>query len=219
MVGLAVRSRHQGYLQDLLKEVPAPQREVIQNVLSMPDVRQHLLLLSRDQARSTDVGGIFRWMLREFRNQNHVAVSSKGGQIRSLSSLLEKGKAPESFRPDHWCVHESSATDLVLGDGCVFATSNEGLVGSLFCFGQSWNAFYLPISPSKLLVGARSLPSPIPSASEVNRASAELSFSHIYARAAGDAELSLAQRIGTADPLLSKEELAKIVSEGLGPRL
>lgn len=88
-------------LQDLLKEVPAPQREVIQNVLSMPDVRQHLLHLSRDQARSTDVGGIFRWMLREFRNQNHVAVSSKGGQIRSLSSLLEKGKAPESFRPDH----------------------------------------------------------------------------------------------------------------------
>ena len=45
---------------------------------------------------------------------------------------------------------------------------------------------------------------------------AELSLSHIYARAAGDAERTLAQRIGTGDPLLSQDELVNIVSGFFG---
>jgi hypothetical protein len=45
---------------------------------------------------------------------------------------------------------------------------------------------------------------------------AELSLSHIYARAAGDVERTLAQRIGTGDPLLSQDELVNIVSAPLG---
>jgi Protein of unknown function (DUF4238) len=200
-------------IEDHLKEIPAQQRAAIQNVLSTPGVRQQLLLLGRDRVRSIDVGGIFQWILRELGNQNRAAAASEDGQIRGLSFPLESGEAPESFRPDYWCVHESSATDLVLGDGCVFATSQEGLVGSLLRFGQAWNALYLPISSSKLLVGGRSLASPVLSASEVNRTSAELSFSHIYARSASDAELSLVQRIGTAAPLISKEELASVVSK------
>jgi hypothetical protein len=150
-------------------------------------------------------------MLRELCTQNIAAAALKDGQIRGLRSLLERGRAPESFRPDYWCVHESSATDLVLGDGCVFATSEEGLVGMLFRFGQAWKAIYLPISPSKLPVGTRSLTSPALSASEVNRIAAELSFSYIYARSASNAELSLAQRIGTPDTLISQKELASMV--------
>jgi hypothetical protein len=108
---------------------------------------------------------------------------------------------------------ESSTTDLVLGDGCVFVTSEEGSVGSLFRFGQAWNAIYCPISPSKFLVGMQSLASPVLSASEINRISAELSFSYIYARSDGNAERSLAQRIGSTAPLISQEELARLVSE------
>jgi hypothetical protein len=200
-------------IEDQLREVPVQQQAVIRNILSAPEVRLPLLRLVRERVRSTDVGGMFRWILRELCNQNIAAAASKDGQIRGLWSLLERGKAPESFRPDYWCVHESSTTDPVLGDGCVFATSEEGLVDLLFRFGQAWNVIYLPIAPSKLLVGTRSLTSPVLSASEVNRISAEFSFSYIYARSASTAELSLAQRIGTAATLISQEELASMVSK------
>ena len=204
-------------LDESLKELPLPHQEAIQNVLSIPAVRQPLLDLARDQVQSTDPSGIFRSMLRELCNQNLLAASFKSGQIRGLASRIEQGKAPESFRPSHWYVHESPATDLILADGCVFTTSQEGLVGSLFRFGPSWNAFYLPISPSKFLVGTRSPSCSILSALEVNQVSAELSLSHIYARLAGNAERILAQRIGTGDPLLSQDELVNIVSAPLSP--
>jgi hypothetical protein len=199
-------------LEDQLREVPVQQQAVIRNILSAPEVHQQLLRLVRGRVRSTDVGGMFRRMLRELCNQNIAAAASKAGQVRALWSFLERNGAPDSFRPDYWCVHESSTTDLVLGDGCVFATSEDGLAGLLFRFGQAWNAIYFPISPSKLLVGTRSLTSSVLTASEVNRISAELSFSCIYARSASNVEFSLAQRIGTAAALISQEELASMLS-------
>ncbi len=146
-----------GPLEDELREFPVQQQAVIRNFLRTPVVRQQVLRLAGEQFRSTDIAGVFRWMLRDLRNRNIAATASKRGQIRALWSSLERGGAPASFRPDYWCVYESSASDLVLGDGCVFATSEEGTVGSLFRFGQAWNAIYFPISPSKFLVGTRFL--------------------------------------------------------------
>jgi hypothetical protein len=119
---------------------------------------------------------------------------------------------PSKKRIRRWYWYDRPRNGLQV-PGVVSVSDEEGFVGSLFRFGQAWHTLYLPISPSKLLVGTRSLASPVLSASEVNRTSAALSFSYLYARSAGDAELSLAQRIGTAVPFISQEELASVVSE------
>jgi hypothetical protein len=202
-----------GALEDELRKFPVQQQAIARNNLMVPEIRQQIFRLGGALVRSTDVAGMFRWMLRELCSQNIAASASKDGQIRGLSSRLASGMAPDSFSPDYWYIYESTTTDLVLGDGCVFATAENGSVGSLFRLGQSWNAMYCPISPSKFLVGTWSLTNSVLSASEINKISAELSFSYIYARSDGEAERSLAQRIGSTAPFISQEDLTRLVSE------
>jgi hypothetical protein len=139
--------------------------------------------------------------------------AASNGQIRSLASLLDRAKAPDCFAPTHWQVLERRAGTFVLGDGCVFAASNDGRVGSPLAFKDSWRAVYLPIGSDRVLVAA---PCEIVNAlsdEEINTASVELSADVYFASHATERQASYVPKIGTGVALLSKGEMTRIAQD------
>ena len=104
--------------------------------------------------------------------------------------------------------------EIILSDACGFAVSENGQCGSLIRFGQSWAEIYIPISRTQVLVGKRNDKSPNLGHHQINCASAELSFSHIYASKLTTEVRDLVPLIGIADPVMDREEIGKVVEEG-----
>jgi hypothetical protein len=134
-----------------------------------------------------------------------------------LAGLLGRGLPPEGFRPDAWHVIWADPHSVVLGDGCVLARLEDGRLGSLLKDSKTWCEAYLPISDRQVLVATRGQVRPsLTDAMSIYRASAAFALEYIYASCAGPAACDLVPLIGTCEPLLSKDELTEIVSQGFG---
>ena len=194
-------------IDEMLAKLPIHQREL----LKIPLVRELLMNLGEQHARSFDLRGLMVKFIAVVRSQESLSQSARKGQIRGLAQLLGEKGVPNSFAPSHWSVRCVAPGRLILGDGCVVAASESHAAGSLFRLGNSWPSLYLPICPSALLVGKLNPADPELELEQVNRASAELSWSHIYSCRIDEQEAYLAHLVGSGAAFLTAEELSAVV--------
>jgi hypothetical protein len=160
--------------------------------------------------------GLIRQLFGELRYQIEGSGGPKiaeEGQLKGLAKVLEFGGAPDSFRPTNWEVLEFQAQELVLGDGCVVATTADGQPVSLLQSNTLWENIYLPISPFRVLAAGRGK-IPTLSADAINQASVELSVSQFFCSSAEAATPELLTRIGRRAVVLSREDMAEMFADG-----
>lgn len=194
--------------RDQISKMSPAEQQVFNVALEQPVIRELMMRAIEQQAQSS--------ALLEFLQQIGNQMMRPGlsqyvdsGHIRGLAKLLDSGGAPSTFAPREWSVVSVSPSTLILGDGCVLASTPEGFRSLLGA--QNWEAVLVPISSSTLLVGSRGQSEPVPNPEHVNIASAELSFSHIYSAQWTDLERRLSRSIAEGNVFLSEQEIADMV--------
>jgi len=194
-------------LSDLAPKMSAKQRRVAKAAMRDPKQRASIRRQLTGHKVASDGAAHIQGQFDIMGNHKILRKAMKDGQIRGLTKLLDASLAPDSFAPASWTVAELAGEPLFLGDCCVVAKGRSGSHGLLFRFGPEWSTVFLPLGPSTLLVGSRETSGAIPDAGSVNRMSAELSYSYLYAHTADGAATSRAKLIGTADALVSEDEI------------
>ena len=179
---------------------------------SLRKQRAELIRYARENIGSVDFDGAFTKLMEMVRQQNRIQTGVEEGQIRGLAKTLPERHVPGDFNPAQWIMREVGVP-LIVGDGCIVAVADDGRVRSILGVGESWRAMHLPISPSQVLIGWRREPGAELSGDELNRASAELSSTTIFASRAEDDEIQLATLIGTGAAMRSNEEMLAEVED------
>jgi hypothetical protein len=206
------QSQFDELMDRFVADLPPAKQAVARGVLGLPAVREQLIGLGVEYLHSPDSQALLANLVEVVRAQDRLSRSATDGQIRGLAQLLGQRRAPESFAPSDWSIEAVAPRRLVLGDGCVVACSDAGEATSLLRVSQTWRSIYLPISPSTLLVGARSSAGAELQLEDMNRLSAELSWSHIYSSQADELERGLAERISSGAFILTEDELSELVA-------
>lgn len=176
------------------------------------ELHRNMLHALEDLMRSPLPHLVFGHMRDMMRTQGVLEKAVEDGQVQGLSRLLEDVRVPSSFSPAQWGLYEVEPSQaLILGDACVVAVASEGKVCSLFQSNNTWETLYLPIFPSRVLVAGRHSLGTLWQQEEINRASAELSSSHIYCSETTETTRSLASLIGKKAMFLSEEEISGLV--------
>jgi hypothetical protein len=195
-----------------LSKVPLAQRGVARSRLQSPLLRQMLFDLAAKQLTEPNLKAISDLLIGVMEQKDAVRHSMKKGQVRALSHLLESKQTPEMFRPKHWHLVTGEPASVVLGDCCVVAVSRDNETGVLVKFGESWKEIYLPISASSVLVASHNSAPPELNPVAINRLSAELAHSSIFASRIDADTTSLKDLIGKRKRVLSDDEIAELVS-------
>ena len=202
-------TRLEAEIDNFLGRVPEPFRALAAKRLQEPAVRAFVEAGVRKLADSVDLSAIYRAMLEAAKSEVDFYEAAEDGQITALQKLL-RSAVPSSFCPEHWGVVSLAPGTFVLGDCCVFATSEDGETGSLLRFVRSLREIYAPISDSRVLVAKRT---PGPSALDadaINSASARLSSAFILAADDSLRVVELSETIGSGTAVLGGAEIANV---------
>lgn len=184
------------------------------------EVRRRLELVGLgDDARDISSRLLGSPLARQFREEFLNAAppramerASAKGQIEGLQKTLASSSVPEWFRPHRWTIHRADGT-LILGDGCVFARTGAGRISSLVLAREDWEQVYLPVSPSRILVGSRTDHSALVDAEEINDYSVGLSWTHFFSSTIAAPIRARARAIGSIASQLIEAEISALVSQ------
>ncbi|QQR39202.1 DUF4238 domain-containing protein [Devosia rhizoryzae] len=139
---------------ELLNSLPEHEREAFKLSPQFKIVRQQAAQMAEALISSGVMGQFvsegFSFVSKQA-EETTVVRSSHNDGLEKL--LLSEKRCPENRKPDKWLVVESAKGEFVLGDSVVFATDREGVPRSLVGASADTTDIYLPISPSKVLVG------------------------------------------------------------------
>jgi hypothetical protein len=141
-----------------------------------------------------------------------ITNAARSGQIRALKENVSPNLKTERFAGLAYSIAEVPAGDMILGDSIVlFEVEGPRRYKTLLEGKDLLKAVYLPLTSTKVLVGAPAAPSSVGAGlrDEIGRSSFEYFISHKES----DANAALQQRIGENAPLLSSEEMDEIVTE------
>jgi hypothetical protein len=199
--------------QEATAQLPLEQRELATASLRVPAVREQVIAYAR-----ANFGDCIETLVRVIQDRRIVSTSAKTGQIRGLTQLLDRGSAPEQFRPKAWHVVRADRHSFILGDGCVFAKLANGSLASLLKDARNWVEAYLPISDHQVLVATREATGPSLDSASFNEASAALASRYFYTSRVSATVRDLMPQIGAWEPLLSRDELVELVRQDFKPR-
>lgn len=210
-----VRARLLGKFEEELSILPSELRAAARRDFERSKLHDEMLQAIEDLVRSPFPQVAFGRIRDMMRTQGVLEKAVEDGQIQGLSRLLNETRVPESFLPAQWelCKVEPPQA-FILGDTCVVAVTGEGRACSLLQSNDTWEILYLPISRSRVLVAGRHILGTLWQPEEINRASAELSSSHIYCSEATDVTRGLASLIGNKAVFLSDAEISEIAESG-----
>lgn len=208
-LGRAVRARFDAELERVLSNVEPQQQQIIRQHLEAPGARERLRDFVEQRAQSPEMQTLLDRFAGMIQRNDRLLSSARDGQIQGLARLLESGGVPESFTPSVWSIHSVKSARFILGDACVVAEMEGGEVGSIMRAGHSWQAVYLPISSSAVLVGKRNRSYGALEVNEINEASAKLARSYIFSSRCETLEKELSGSIGTMK-ILTEDEMARL---------
>lgn len=194
-----------------LAKLPPRYRDRALQLLEDPDRRHALRDRFRDTLLQTDLQALMHEAFSTI--DGVISRSVQDGQIRGLTSMLDRGSAPERFAPAHWRVERRQAGAFVLGDGCVFAVDGDGKAGTLLASSGAWGSIYLPVSSSAVLIASSDPIESVLTDDEINAASVALSAECFFSSLCGAREHQLIERIGSRASLMSDEEMARLAKE------
>lgn len=213
MMAQYMRSEFLSLMEKEFSTLPPEEQTAASAAISAPEAREEILEAIEGLMRSP-LPQLFFDQFRDILQDQGMQRVAEGGQVKGLGRLLGDKKAPDSFSPSYWHLHRVDPHPLILGDSCAFAVRTDGRLGSLLPGNRNvkWETIYLPISPHTALVAARRKPTYLLGPEEINRASAGLSWSHIYSSVLNDAVRTMAAAIGSIAPILSEEEILDLAS-------
>jgi len=157
-------------------------------------------------AKSVDIVSGARQVAEDIRRERAIQTSARSGQLKALQTALSFERLPRWLRPRWWAVHLAEPGTYILGDACVIARSRRGQIGVPMQFGhEEWHTLYLPISSSRVLEAGYGNFRREVTADEINRASAEVSYSYIYSSVHDARIVHLGRMIGTTSPVSAQE--------------
>ena len=197
---------------ELTKLPPDSRREAERRLEAMGGTEGAVqLALSRiDSLEFAAFGVILNAMMK---SEGFIDKAMERGHVKGLSKLLIETPLDQPFKPDAWYLLEDPCASLVLGDVGVFAVAQEGTTSLVMRVSDAWREIYMPISPTKALVGCKGTMRPSLSAQEVNRASASFSLASIYAGRLTESERQLIPLIGTRARFGDASDIQGIVDE------
>lgn len=150
----------------------------------------------------------------ELRRRAPALISNavKSAQMQALKENVSPAVKTKRFAGLTFSIAEVPAGDMILGDSIVlFEVEGPRRYKTLLEGKDVLKAVYVPIAPTRVLVGAPALP-PLVGADlrdEIGRSSFEYFISHERS----ESNAVLQRRIGENAPLLSSEEMEGIVGE------
>ena len=198
------------HLDAILAKLSPAQRAHAQQAMRLPGVSDAMKTYAlREVAKSVPMVGAVLGQVGGL-----IQGAAESGHVKGLMKLFAEGKVvPEKFEVPNWTVELFEGNSVVLGDGVVFATGPNGDWGTLGKFTRSYAEVYAPISHDRVLVGKRNKGTQTLGLAEINAASVQLSLDTFFASRRTDTEVNLADQIGTGEPILSNEELARIAGD------
>ncbi len=141
-----------------------------------------------------------------------VKEASKSGQIRALKTGVSPVAKVHRYKELAYMVLETADTRLILGDSVLVFHIDSAKPYKTFLEGDdTLHAVYLPLGPSRLLVGSSYGPRPAPAG--LREAIARCSLEHFIAAEDSEANRQLQEQIGEDAALISTAELEDIVSD------
>lgn len=142
---------------ELLGSLPESEREAFvltpQYALAKQQASQMAEALISSGAMGQFVSMGFDFVAKQAEDTSIVRSSHNKG-LEKL--LLSEQRCPENRRPKRWVAIQSGDEKFVLGDSIVFATDRDGVPRSFVGASASTTDIYIPISPTKVLVGLMS---------------------------------------------------------------
>ncbi len=177
-----IRTQFEEEFEDMLRktlyELPSEVRSLFWNN------REVLKKKIAGDLESMDVGSLLRNLMVGVKQSESFQSAAKRGHNTALTKLIEKGEGPAIVRPIAWRLLHDPTASVILGDCPVIAIGEpSGATGAPWKFGKDCRAYYMPISPTTILVGLRYEQDSLLSVDEVNVASATLSEAAIFAAA------------------------------------
>ena len=141
--------------------------------------------------------------------ENFLPKVAKDAHIKALANMMEEQKAPPWFKPARWELIEFEEQAVILGDSCMFAVSRNGIPCSILRAAKDWQSIYFPISSSQVLIAHQYEKTFLLTLEEINKASAEIAYSYIYASHL-DRILEFSGQIGNKATFFTEEEAIRL---------
>lgn len=168
-------------LAEIVAQLPAALGQLIW------DNRQALKEHVRRDLERSETGALMRDLLALLMPEEALQRATKRGHNSAVSNLIAGGSGPAAVRPVSWRVINDATNSIILGDCPVIATADASeRSGAPWKFGRGCRAYYMPISPCRVLVGLRYPGDALLAIDDINAASAELSERCVFAASADE---------------------------------
>jgi len=205
-------------LESALNQLPKPQADAVRNAMSAtPELRSLLIQQILKMMEASDYSRMISSAASSKSVRAAFESATAAGQVRGLGSIVVDGhvSVPDVFRPARWAVLHFPDEEIVLGDSCVVAVSQDNESGTWLSKSSTWRQIYVPISRHSVLLADRQGDALPWGASDINRASCEVSTNQVFSGAANEGIRSLAQSIGLRDAPMSDDALRELVSASM----
>lgn len=198
---------------DIVQKLPHDERLVAEESYKVPKIRLLMIQAARSQLSNGGFTTMLSRLLTAVTDGEMISEMVRAGTLKGLKKMLDLNTTPNATIPKIWKVVKFEDHSIILGDICTFYVSADGRCGGAGRFGEDWMAVCLPISHNSILIGTNGQSEFELSAEVVNFYSASLSADVIFSSRASPTFLSLANKIGTLEPLIDQTEIAELVTQ------
>ncbi len=199
--------RDPAHIELLAQRLPLEKRAQFINIMRNPDNQTAMAQVVDKFVTMLDCASLSETFVDRIKKENIISKTAKEAHVKALSNMMKEEKTPLKFTPSKWELLESAEQTFILGDSCMFAVTRYGLVDSILRAAKDWKVIYFPISSSQVLVAFRDKKTSLLPLEDINQASAEVSYSYIYASKV-DTLMKFSEFIGTRASLFTPEDAA-----------
>lgn len=202
-------------LDDMLAAIP-PDLAHVRALFDSPEAREQLRALAGQMIDRGDLSSLIGTLFNDEVVEKAGEDAARRGQLKGMGRMIHEGVSPSAFDPVAWDVVRFPSAALLLGDTCVIGSDESGDTGSMLRMSDRWNAVYLPISPSAVLVGWRTERGALLDEHRLALASWELSEDYVYAHCENPSvRQAQAPSFGARANVMDDDELQALLDQHL----
>jgi hypothetical protein len=207
-----------GLVSEQLSTLPLSERIVLEESIKIPELREIMKTAFSNQLAYGSVKSMFSRLISSVPFDDLIAKTGKHGQISGLGKVLKDRIVPAEMEEARWYVTQYPSQSLLLGDICVLFVDSAHNWGGVGRLGNNWQYLVMPFAGNLAIIAHREGEEKRFEANELNFYSASFSYDAIYCSTNDPKFVSLREYIGTIDPIMSKDELDKILDTNWFPQ-